>query len=85
VGFDKSLNSLSYLRVKEVPNQEALGQAIALYQQGEISLGRAAETAGITRWELMGFLQARGTPVTVQVPSVEEMDERIAAFRARSR
>jgi len=69
----------------EAPDQEALEQAIALYQQEEISLGRAAEMAGITRWELMRLLQARGTPVTVQVPLAEEMDERIVAFRARSR
>ena len=69
----------------EVPDQEALEQAIALYQQEEISLGRAAEMAGITRWELMRLLKARGTPVTVQVLPAEEMDERIAAFRARSR
>jgi predicted HTH domain antitoxin len=69
----------------EVPDQEALEQAIALYQQGETSLGRAAEMAGITRWELMRLLKTRGTPVTVQVPLTEEMDERIAAFRARSR
>ena len=69
----------------EIPDQEALEQAIALYQQEEISLGRAAEMAGITRWELMRLLKARGTPVTVQVPPAEEMDERVAAFRARSR
>jgi predicted HTH domain antitoxin len=69
----------------EVPDQEALEQAIALYQQEEISLGRTAEMAGITRWELMRLLKARGTPVTVQVLSAEEMDERIAAFRARTR
>ena len=69
----------------EVPDQEALEQAIALYQQEEISLGRAAEIAGITRWELMRLLKARGIPVTVQVPLAEEMDERLAAFRARSR
>ena len=69
----------------EVPDQEALEQAIALYQQEEISLGRAAEVAGITRWELMRLLKERGTPVTVQVPPAEEIDERIAAFRARSR
>lgn len=69
----------------EVPDQEALEQAIALYQQGEISLGRAAEMAGITRWELMRLLKARGSPVTIQVPPTEEMDERIATFRARPR
>jgi hypothetical protein len=69
----------------EVPDQEALEQAIALYQQEQISLGRAAEMAGITRWELMRLLKERGTPVAVQVSPAEEIDERIAAFRARSR
>jgi predicted HTH domain antitoxin len=70
---------------QKVPDQEALEQAIALYQQEEISLGRAAEVAGTTRWELMRLLQARGIPVIVQVSPAEEMDERIAAFRAKSR
>jgi len=64
----------------EVPDQEALEQAIALYQQEEISLGRAAEMARITRWELMRLLKARDTPVTVQVLPAEEMDERIASL-----
>ena len=62
-----------------------LEQAIALYQQEEISLGRAAEVAGITRWELMRLLKERGSPVTVQVPPAEEIDGRIVAFLARSR
>lgn len=69
----------------EALDKEALEQAITLYQREEISLGRAAKMAGITRWELMRLLKARGTPVTVQIPPTEEMDKRIVAFRTRSR
>jgi hypothetical protein len=35
---------------------------------------------GITRWELMRILKARGTPVTVEVPPVEELDRDLAAY-----
>ncbi|MBK6434211.1 MAG: UPF0175 family protein [Anaerolineae bacterium] len=47
------------------------------YQHSEITLGRAAEKSGMTRWELMKLLEQRGTPVTIEVPSVAKMDQSI--------
>ncbi len=64
----------------EIPDTEALERAITLYQQDRVTLSRAAEIAGLTRWELMCVLKARGTPVTVEVPPVEEMDRDLAAY-----
>ncbi|MCP4357888.1 MAG: hypothetical protein GY796_07730, partial [Chloroflexi bacterium] len=40
------------------------------------SLGRAAELAGVTRWDIQNILYERGTPVEIYCDkSVEEMDE----------
>lgn len=57
-----------------------LERAISLYQQQAITLERAAEVAGMTRWELASFLHERGMPVTVEVPPADEMDRDLAAF-----
>ena len=57
-----------------------LEHAISLYQQQAITLERAAEMAGITRWELAQLLQEHGSPVTVDVGPADEMDRDLAAF-----
>lgn len=64
----------------EIPDAEALEQAITLYQQDQVTLARAAEIAGITRWELMQALRARGTPVTVGIPPAQEMDRDLVTY-----
>jgi predicted HTH domain antitoxin len=42
------------------PEQATLDEAIELYLADACSLGRAAELAGVTRWDLLDALQARG-------------------------
>jgi predicted HTH domain antitoxin len=37
-------------------------EAVALYLADECSLGRAAELAGVTRWDIMDILYERGIP-----------------------
>jgi predicted HTH domain antitoxin len=39
-----------------------LEKAIELYLSDKCSLGRAAELAGVTRWEIMDILSKRGIP-----------------------
>ena len=63
----------------EIPDAEGLEQATALYEQGQVTLARAAEMASLTRWELMRVLKARGAPVTVEVPPAQEMDRDLVA------
>ncbi|MBK7202387.1 UPF0175 family protein [Candidatus Amarolinea dominans] len=60
-----------------VVTSEEIENAITAYQHSEITLGRAAEKSGMTRWELMKLLEQRGTPVTIEVPSVAKMDQSI--------
>lgn len=63
-------------RNRDVTSEE-IENAITAYQHSEITLGRAAEKSGMTRWELMKLLEQRGTPVTIEVPSVAKMDQSI--------
>ncbi|MFZ1239453.1 MAG: UPF0175 family protein [Anaerolineae bacterium] len=64
-------------RSDRVVTSEEVENAITAYQHSEITLGRAAEKSGMTRWELMKLLEQRGTPVTIEVPSVAKMDQSI--------
>jgi predicted HTH domain antitoxin len=59
-----------------LPEHAALDEALELYLADTCSLGRAAEIAGLTRWELLDALQARGA---MQRPSdtrsADEIDD----------
>ncbi len=54
-----------------------LDAAIKRYQEGEVTLGRAAELAGIHRFEFEEALAARGIWKIVEVDSAEESKARI--------
>lgn len=59
-----------------LPEQATLGEAIELYLADACSLGRAAELAGVTRWDLLDALQARGVMQRPgELRSANEMDE----------
>jgi predicted HTH domain antitoxin len=60
---------------KPLPQQATLEEAIQLYLADSCSLAKAADLAGITRWELQDILYERGTSVEIYCPdSAEEMD-----------
>jgi len=65
-----------------LPERATLDEAIELYLADRCSLARAAELAGVTQWELKNTLHERGIPARAcnDYNSVEEMDERAAAF-----
>lgn len=54
--------------------------AIDLFRAEEASLGRAAEIAGIDRWEFQDILHERRIPIDIDAESTEEMDSDIARF-----
>ncbi len=59
-----------------LPEGVTLEEAVELYLADKCSLGRAAELAGVTRWDIQNILYERGTPVEIYCDkSVEEMDE----------
>jgi predicted HTH domain antitoxin len=54
--------------------------AIDLFQTGEVSLGRAAEIAGLDRWQFQDVLRERHIPILIEAGSAEAMDEEISFF-----
>lgn len=55
--------------------------ALKLYQDGKISIGKAAETAGITVWELLDTIVKRKIPLQI---SKEDLEEDLKAAMAES-
>ncbi|MGB0388794.1 MAG: UPF0175 family protein [Ardenticatenaceae bacterium] len=59
-----------------LPESASLDEAIELYLADRCSVGRAAELAGVTRWDLQHILYERGTPVEIYGHrTAEEIDE----------
>jgi predicted HTH domain antitoxin len=72
---------LSCLLLEEIlphrATSEIIEEVIELYLEDKCSLGRAAELAGVTRWEIMEELSARGVPTNgghdFSAPEIETM------------
>ena len=52
------------------------------YLDGEVTLGRAAELAGMPRFEFEEILQARGIVKEVEVDSVEEVEAGVSVIKS---
>ena len=59
--------------------------ALDLFKTDEVSLGRAAEIAGLDRWQFQDLLRERQIPIVIEEQSAEAMDEEIAFFFGSSR
>jgi predicted HTH domain antitoxin len=58
-----------------LPETATLDEAIALYLADQCSLGRAAELANVTRWDIIDVLKKRNIPIVIDANfSVAEMD-----------
>ena len=58
-----------------LPEQATLDEAIALYLLDACSLGRAAELAGVTRWDLQDRLKELGISLSIAgEQSAQELD-----------
>lgn len=55
--------------------------AVQIYSDGEVTLGRAAEIAGLTRWEFESVLADRGIEVTVSSDTAEALDQQFEQLR----
>lgn len=73
---------LSRLEDAPLPEQATVDQAIALYLADACSLGRAAELAGVTRWELSAQLKQRNIPIFVHhsrtAPEIDDLAQELA-------
>ena len=56
--------------------------AIQSYHKGEVTLGRAAELAGMHRFEFEEILKARGIMKETEVDSVEELETGVSVINS---
>lgn len=61
--------------------QLSVEAAIQLYREGEVTLGRAAEIAGVTRWEFETLLADRGIVRFVSTDPTEELERQVAQLQ----
>ena len=66
---------------KSLDEASQLDAAIVLYQEGEVTLGRAAELAGIHRFEFEEALAARGIWKIAEADSAEASNARISHIK----
>ena len=66
---------------KSLEAESQLDAAIKRYQDGEVTLGRAAELAGIHRFEFEEALAASGIWKIVEVDSAEASKARISTIK----
>ena len=67
---------------KSLEEESQLDAAILLYQEGEVTLGRAAELAGIHRFEFEEVLAARGIWKIVEVDSTEALKAGVSLIKS---
>lgn len=58
-------------------DKEQLATTIGLYVLGEISLGKAAERTGVTRWEMEEILQEAGVELQLGPQSMDELEDEV--------
>jgi predicted HTH domain antitoxin len=59
--------------------------SIRRYLDEEITLGRAAELAGMTRWRFRELLAQRGIPLEIEARSTKELDKSVEGILKRRR
>ena len=67
---------------KSLEAESQLDAAILLYQEGEVTLGRAAELAGIHRFEFEDALAAKGIVRIIEVDSAEELKAGVSLIKS---
>ena len=66
-------------RCSPVDDEEMFATTVGRYVLGEISLGKAAERVGVTRWELEAVLQEAGVGSRLGPQSMDDLEEEVDA------
>ncbi|MCI0620858.1 MAG: UPF0175 family protein [Acidobacteria bacterium] len=61
-----------------------LEMALDLFKTDEVSLGRAAEIAGLDHWQFQSELRERQIPIVIEAESAEAMDQDLDFFFGQS-
>lgn len=62
-----------------------LEMALDLFRTDEVSLGRAAEIAGLDYWQFQAVLRERQIPIVIEAESAEAMDRDLDLFFGQSK
>lgn len=79
--FDEALRE-ALAAAQMTPEELRLELALALYQRGKLSFGKARELAGVSAWAFQEVLGLRGIPVHYDLP---EYEADLASLRERGR
>ena len=72
VKIPKDLIRILKVRDEDVSKLVRLYLAVELYREGKVSLGKAAEIAEVTKWEMMEILASKGVPIQYDVKDLEK-------------
>ncbi|PXF52978.1 MAG: hypothetical protein C4B56_03880 [Candidatus Methanophagaceae archaeon] len=74
ISIDVPKDLIHILKVRERELPKVLREIIAvnLYKEGLISLGKASEIAGVSRWEMFDILAAKKIPLQYYPEDLEE-------------
>lgn len=80
----EQLDQLLAEEAAPLPEQTMLEEAIELFLAAQCSLGRAAELAGVTRWDIIDVLKERGLPIHMGDTDLDpaEMERQIERLEA---
>ena len=80
VSVPQDLARILRVSEKDLPKVVRLYLAIELYREGKISLGKAAEIARVTKWEMMEILASKGIPLQYDEEDLKEDVETLERF-----
>jgi predicted HTH domain antitoxin len=72
VDFPRDLIHILKVRDRELPRVLREMVAVELYKDGRISLGKAAEIAGVSKWEMFEILASKKIPLRYGVDDLKE-------------
>jgi len=72
ISIPQDLARILGVRVKELPRLVKLYLATELYREGKVSLGKAAEIAEVSKWEMMEVLASKGIPLQYDEEDLKE-------------
>jgi len=72
VPVPQDLTRILRVSEKDLPKVVRLYLAIELYREGKISLGKAAEIAKVSKWEMMEILASKGIPLQYDEEDLKE-------------
>ncbi len=72
VDFPKDLINIFKVREKDLSSHVRKSLAVELYRDGLISIGKAAEIAGISTWEMLEAIASKKIPIQYYPEDLKE-------------